>query len=236
MSKSKINPYASPAADNGRVRSHGALIRGAIVASLGGLLLGFDTVVISGATKGLQAQFSLDEYWLGFTVSIALVGTVAGALVAGKPADVFGRKRALFALAICYLISALGCGLARGWIEFLIARFIGGLAIGGASVVAPMYTAEISPPQLRGRLVAAWQLNLVFGILLCYVSNYLIARQFEPDVAWRWMFGVAAVPSILFFLLISTIPESPRWLAKVGRLKTRGVRWPSWGTPTSKRS
>ena len=196
---------------------HGAVIRGAVVAALGGFLLGFDTVVISGANDALQKVFGLNSFSLGFTVAMAMIGTIAGAVVIGKPADVFGRKKALFALAVCYFVSAIGCGLAQDWWEFLAARFVGGLAIGGASVVSPMYIAEISPPHLRGRLVTVSQLNLVVGILLCYVSNYVVAQYLEFDVAWRWMLGLAAFPSVVFFLLIFGIPESPRWLVKVGR-------------------
>jgi sugar porter (SP) family MFS transporter len=196
---------------------HGAVIRGAVVAALGGFLLGFDTVVISGANDALQKVFTLNSFSLGFTVAMAMIGTIAGAVIIGKPADVFGRKKALFALAICYFVSAVGCGLARNWWEFLAARFVGGLAIGGASVVSPMYIAEISPPHLRGRLVTVSQLNLVVGILVCYVSNYVVAQYLDFDVAWRWMLGLAAFPSAIFFLLIFGIPESPRWLVKVGR-------------------
>ena len=196
---------------------NGAVIRGAVVAALGGFLLGFDTVVISGANDALQKVFDLDSYWLGFTVAVAMIGTIVGAVVIGKPADLFGRKKALFALAICYFVSAVGCGLSRDWWEFLAARFIGGLAIGASSVVSPMYIAEISPPRLRGRLVTVSQLNLVVGILLCYVSNYVIAQCVEFDAAWRWMLALAAFPSAVFFLLILGISESPRWLVKVGR-------------------
>jgi sugar porter (SP) family MFS transporter len=196
----------------------GAVIGGAVVASLGSLLFGFDTVVISGTTDALQNVFHLDSFWLGFTVAIALIGTIVGSSIVGKPADAFGRKNVLFALAICYFVSAAGCGLAQNWWEFLVARFIGGLAIGGTSVVTPMYIAEISPPHLRGRLVMINQLNIVLGILLCCVSNYLVARYFPFEVAWRWMLGVLAFPSIILFFLIFSILESPRSLVKRGRL------------------
>ena len=188
-----------------------------MVAALGGLLFGFDTAVISGTNEALQKVFDLDSFWLGFTVAVAMIGTIVGSLAIGKPSDVFGRKNALFALAVCYFVSALGCGLARNWWEFLAARFLGGLAIGGASVVTPMYIAEISPPHLRGRLVMVNQLNIVIGVLLSYVSNYLIAQYFEFDVAWRWMLGLLALPSAIFFFLIFSIPESPRSLVKSGR-------------------
>lgn len=197
--------------------SRQTVIFGAFVAALGGLLFGFDTAVISGTTEALQKVFDLDSFGLGFTVAIALIGTIAGSLIVGKPADVFGRKTVLFVLAIGFLVSSLGCGLAHNWWEFLGSRFLGGLAIGGASVVAPMYIAEISPPHLRGRLVMVNQLNIVVGILLSYVSNYLVASSFDFEVAWRWMLGLLAVPSAAFFLLIFKIPESPRNLIRRGR-------------------
>jgi len=187
------------------------------VAALGGLLFGFDTAVISGTTGALQQVFELDEFWLGFTVAIALIGTIVGAFSAGKPGDAFGRKRVLFVLAVFYFVSALGSALASGWIEFLAFRFLGGIAVGGASVIAPMYIAEISPARMRGRLVAVNQLNIVTGILLAFFSNYVVAQLTANSVAWRWMFGVEAFPAALFFLLLFLIPFSPRWLAKKGR-------------------
>lgn len=189
----------------------------AAVAALGGLLFGFDTAVISGTTDALQAEFGLSAFWLGFTVAVALVGTIVGSSAVGAPADAFGRKNALFAIAAAYLVSAVGCALAPEWYTLLAARLLGGVAIGAASVVAPMYIAEIAPAQWRGRLVAVSQLNIVVGILISFVSNYLLARLFEPEVAWRWMLGVVAVPSLAFLLLLFTVPESPRWLARVGQ-------------------
>lgn len=188
-----------------------------IVAALGGLLFGFDTAVISGTTTALQSVFGLDEFWLGFTVAIALIGTIVGAFAVGGPADRFGRNRVLIVLAVFYFVSALGSALAGTWIGFLIYRFIGGLAVGGASVVAPMYIAEISPARLRGRLVAVNQLNIVSGILLAFFSNYVVAQVVESGAAWRWMFGVEAAPAALFFALLWVIPQSPRWLARTGR-------------------
>jgi len=188
-----------------------------IVAALGGLLFGFDTAVISGTTTALQQVFVLDEFWLGFTVAIALIGTIVGAFSVGQPADRFGRRRVLVVLAVFYFVSALGSALAGSWIPFLIFRFLGGLAVGGASVVAPMYIAEIAPAHLRGRLVAVNQLNIVSGILLAFFSNYVVAQIVAGAVAWRWMFGVEAVPAALFFVLLFFIPFSPRWLVKRGR-------------------
>jgi SP family xylose:H+ symportor-like MFS transporter len=199
------------------VKARSSVIFSTLVAALGGLLFGFDTAVISGTTEALQRVFDLDEFWLGFTVAAALIGTIVGAFSAGAPADRFGRKRVLFVLAVFYFISALGSALAQSWVPFLLYRFLGGLAVGGASVVAPMYIAEIAPAGLRGRLVAVNQLNVVSGILLAFFSNYLVAQLLSADWAWRWMFGVEAIPAGLFFVLLFFIPYSPRWLAKQGR-------------------
>jgi sugar porter (SP) family MFS transporter len=201
----------------GRAGGRGLVLRAAVVTALGGLLFGFDTAVISGTTDALQRVFGLDPFWLGFTVAVALLGTVVGSLAAGRPADAFGRKKVLFAIAVAYFVSAVGCGLAPDWWRFLLARLLGGLAVGGASVVAPLYIAEIAPPDWRGRLVALSQLNVVVGILLSFLSNYFLAAHLDFEVAWRWMLGVVALPSLAFFLLLFTTPESPRWLVRGGR-------------------
>ncbi|MEX2402328.1 MAG: sugar porter family MFS transporter [Rhodothermales bacterium] len=190
-----------------------------IVAALGGLLFGFDTAVISGTTEALEQVFDLDEFWLGFTVAVALIGTIVGAFAVGGPADKFGRRRVLLVLAVFYFVSALGSAMAQTWIPFLLFRFLGGLAVGGSSVAAPMYIAEIAPAAMRGRLVAVNQLNIVTGILLAFFSNYVVAQLIEGFVAWRWMFGVEALPAALFFILLFFIPYSPRWLVKQGRTK-----------------
>lgn len=157
--------------------ANGLVIRSAIVAALGGLLFGFDTAVISGTTGSLQRVFDLGGFGLGFTVATALIGTVIGALFAGIPADRFGRKNVLFAIGALYFVSAIGSGVASesvaGWWFFMVARFVGGLGVGAASVVAPIYTSEISPARLRGRLVGLVQFNVVLGILLAYLSNWL---------------------------------------------------------------
>jgi MFS family permease len=147
----------------------------ALVAAVGGFLFGFDTAVISGAEKAIQREFTLDTFWLGFTVAMALIGTIVGSAAMERPADSIGRKKTLYLLAILYLASSLGCALAPSWVILVVSRFVGGIAIGGASVVAPMYIAEISPSHLRGRLVAINQLNVVVGILLSFISNYLIS-------------------------------------------------------------
>ena len=193
------------------------VVRSAIVASLGGLIFGFDTAVISGTTESLKEVFHLDDAGLGWTVGIALLGTILGALIAGKPADKFGRKPTLFAIGILYVIGALGTALTSNLVAFDIFRFLGGIGVGAASVCAPIYTAEVSPPAVRGRLVGLVQFNIVFGILLAYLSNYIIVSTMSADVAWRWMFGVMALPAAIFLALLFTVPETPRWLMSVGR-------------------
>ncbi len=195
------------------------LLRSAIVAGLGGLLFGFDTAVISGTTDWLRKEFILSEFTLGFTVASALMGTIIGALVAGKPADVVGRRAVLFVLAILFFISAIGCALAWNWEMFIIFRFIGGLGVGGASVLSPLYIAEISPAKYRGRLVAIMQFNIVLGILLAYLSNYIIGSLSLGENECRWMFGVMAVPAAAFYLLLFLTPQSPRWLMAKERVE-----------------
>jgi sugar porter (SP) family MFS transporter len=208
----------SPVSDSDKTpaRVTPQLLRSAGVAALGGFLFGFDTAVISGATDALRLRFVLDSNQLGFTVASALIGTIFGSIGAGPPAERFGRGPVLRVLAVLYLITAVGCGLAWNWLSLVTFRFVGGLAIGASSVVAPMYIAEISPAAVRGRLVALSQFNVVAGILLAYFSNYLIAALVggPETAAWRWMLGIAALPSLLFFVLVLRIPESPRWLVK----------------------
>ena len=194
------------------------LVRSTVVAALGGLLFGFDTAVISGATSALSRTFDLSPRGLGLTVSIALWGTVAGALLASVPGDRFGRRDSLRGIAILYLVSALGCAFAWDWPSLVFFRFIGGLGIGGSSVLGPMYIAEIAPAKLRGRLVGLFQFNVVFGILFAYFSNYIISLK-HSGTEWRWEFGVTAVPALLFFMMLFTIPRSPRWLVKKGRIE-----------------
>jgi MFS transporter, SP family, xylose:H+ symportor len=196
---------------------HRVVIAGTLIAALGGLLFGFDTAVISGTNEALQKVFDLNSFWLGFTVAIAMIGTIIGSIGVGRPSDLFGRKTVLFVVAAGFFLSSLGCGLAGSWPQFVLARLLGGLVIGAASVVTPMYIAEISPPRLRGRLVMVNQLNIVLGVLLSYVSNYVIAQYFAFDVAWRWMLGLLALPSAAFFLLILGVPDSPRSLVRRGR-------------------
>ncbi|WP_423147074.1 sugar porter family MFS transporter [Rubrolithibacter danxiaensis] len=181
-----------------------------LVVALGGFLFGFDTAVISGAEKAIQQYWQLGVFEHGLTVSIALIGTVIGALLGSIPSDKIGRKKTLYGVAALYLLSSLGTALATHWYVFLLFRFLGGIGVGVSSVTAPIYISEISPANSRGRLVALFQFNIVLGILISYLSNYLIAQTGED--AWRMMLGVQAVPSLIFLILIRFIPESPRWL------------------------
>jgi MFS transporter, SP family, xylose:H+ symportor len=227
--------HSGPTVPASSARLTAGLVGSTVVAALGGLLFGFDTAVISGTTEWLKAGFvaqitqrlqvmvpsmsaeSLASFMLGFTVATALIGTVLGSIFVGRPADSLGRRGVLFILAVLYLISAVGCALASGWWSFTLFRFLGGLAVGGASVVSPMYIAEISPAAYRGRLVAITQFNIVLGILLAYLSNYIIGTLNLGPTECRWMFGVMALPSIAFFILLFLTPQSPRWLIARGR-------------------
>src|SRR5713226_4992468 len=208
--------YTRKPAHEGKLNS--LLIKSTVVAALGGLLFGFDTAVIAGATKALTDLFHLSPASLGLTVAIALWGTILGALFAGIPGDKYGRRDSLRGLAVLFFASAVGCALAWNWWSLVAFRFIGGLGIGGSSVLGPMYIAEIAPAKWRGRLVGLFQFNVVFGILLAYFSNYLIALLHLGATEWRWDLGVAAFPAALFFVLLFTIPRSPRWLVKKGRV------------------
>ncbi|MCF7668483.1 MAG: sugar porter family MFS transporter [Verrucomicrobia bacterium] len=194
------------------------LLCSSIIAALGGLLFGFDTAVISGTTDMLQSIYNLSSYAKGFTVASALIGTIVGAISAGKPADRYGRRTTLLVIAVLYLLSAIGCALAWDWYSLLLFRFLGGLGVGGASVISPMYIAEISPARYRGRLVAITQFNIVLGILLAFFSNFTIA-QFDLGLTeWRWMLGVEAFPAAAFFFLLFLNPLSPRWLVARNRI------------------
>ncbi|MBZ5619406.1 MAG: sugar porter family MFS transporter [Acidobacteriia bacterium] len=201
------------------MRINGYLVKSSVVAALGGLLFGFDTAVISGATGALKTIYALTPTTLGLTVAAALYGTIIGAMFGGVPGDRYGRRGSLRITAVLYLISALGCAFAFNWYAFVLARFIGGLGIGASSVLGPMYIAEIAPPRLRGRLVGFFQFNIVFGILLAYFSNYVVGTMGFGDVEWRWKLGVPALPAALFLVMLFAIPESPRWLAKRGRMR-----------------
>jgi sugar porter (SP) family MFS transporter len=200
------------------MKLNSVLLKSTGVAALGGLLFGFDTAVISGTTGALTQLYGLSSKSLGITVSIAIWGTVIGALFAGFPGEKFGRRDSLRGLAIFYFISAMGCAFAWSWPSLLVFRFIGGLGIGGSSVLGPMYIAEIAPAKSRGKLVGVFQFNVVFGILLAYFSNYVLSVLHLGDVEWRWDLGVAALPAAIFLVLLFTIPRSPRWLVKKGRI------------------
>lgn len=188
-----------------------------IVTALGGFLFGFDTAVISGAEKAIQQLWNLNAFEHGFTISIALIGTVLGAMFGGIPSDKLGRRQTLRWIAVLYLVSAVGAALAPAWVPFMVFRFLGGLGVGASSVTAPLYISEISPAKSRGRLVGLFQFNIVFGILVAYLSNYLLANVGEHS--WRLMLGVQAVPAVAFLLFLFRVPESPRWLLLHGRLE-----------------
>jgi SP family arabinose:H+ symporter-like MFS transporter len=194
------------------------LAKATAVGALGGLLFGFDTAVIAGTTHQLSTVFSLTPSSLGLTVSIALWGTVIGAMTAGVIGQKYGSRETLRVLAVFYVLSALGCALAFNWPILVVSRFLGGLGIGGSSVLGPVYIAEIAPSRWRGRLVGLFQINIVIGILLAYFSNYRIAELGLGANDWRWMFGVAAVPAALFLIMLFGIPRSPRWLATQNRI------------------
>ncbi|MGA7907216.1 MAG: sugar porter family MFS transporter [Candidatus Sulfotelmatobacter sp.] len=175
--------------------------------------------MISGTTSNLTLVYHLTPHLLGVTVSAALVGTILGAMFAGIPGDKYGRRDSLRVMAVLYLVSALGCAFAWNWDALVAFRFIGGLGIGGSSVLGPMYIAEIAPASWRGRLVGVFQFNVVAGILLAYLSNFLVGMQhFGVDAEWRWKLGVSALPAALFMALLFTIPRSPRWLVKKQRV------------------
>lgn len=185
----------------------------AIAASLAGFLFGFDTIVISGADQPIQELWEMSDLFHGtFIMSMALWGTVIGALFGGIPCDKYGRRKTLFWIGILYFVSAVGSGLAPNPYIFSLSRFIGGLGVGASSVAAPIYISEITPANNRGKLVAMYQFNIVFGILIAYLSNYWIGASFGEN-AWRWMLGVEAIPAAIYSLFVIGIPESPRWLA-----------------------
>ena len=189
-----------------------------LVIALGGFLFGFDTAVISGAEQSIQQYWGLNTVQHGLTVSIALIGTIIGALFGAIPSDRLGRKKTLYFIAFLYLVSSLGTALSVNWYAFLAFRLLGGLGVGASSVTAPIYISEISPAARRGKLVGLFQFNVVFGIVISYLSNYLIGLTGEHS--WRLMLGIQALPSALFFVLLRLLPESPRWLImKKGRVE-----------------
>lgn len=181
-----------------------------LIVALGGFLLGFDSAVISGAVRGITIYFNMTDAMLGFSVGCVVFGAMAGNLVAGPVSDRFGRKNVLIVVAALFTISATWSALATNYTEFIIARIIGGVGIGGAILIAPVYIAEIAPPKLRGSLVSFNQLNIVIGISVAYFSNYFLVNMGEES--WRWMLGVEAIPALIYFLALFTVPKSPRWL------------------------
>ncbi len=200
------------------------LIKATIVGALGGLLFGFDTAVIAGTTEQLTSIFHLTPFTLGMTVFIGLAGTVIGAMGSGVLGQRIGGREALRIMAILYTVSAIGSAFAWNWDALLVARFIGGLGIGGSSVLGPVYIAELAPAKWRGRMVGLFQINIVVGILLAYFSNYIITLLKLGAAQWRWEFGVAIIPSIVFLILLYGIPRSSRWLVTTNQtLEAREV-------------
>jgi SP family arabinose:H+ symporter-like MFS transporter len=186
-----------------------------VVAALGAVMFGFDIAIISGAGPFVQQYFALNEISLGWGVSSLIIGCMAGALFAGKAADLYGRRTTLLAIALLFALTSIATGLAHSFSVFVMARICGGFAVGAASMISPLYIAEISPFAIRGRMVALNQLGITFGILASYFINYML-RGWGVD-NWRWMFVSGALPSVVFFLLLFLVPESPRWLARSGK-------------------
>ena len=199
-----------PTPSGSQLRMRGRLLLWAITSALAGFLFGFDTVVISGAEQTIQALWGLSVGMHGIAMAAALYGTVVGSLVGAWTTDRYGRKATLLWIGVLYIVSAVGCGLAWNVHVFIVARVIGGIGIGISTVAAPLYISEIAPPAHRGRLAGMFQFNIVFGIVIAFLSNALLAGIGEN--AWRWMLGVAAFPSIIYTLMCFAIPESPRWL------------------------
>ena len=203
--------------------NHRKLFVWSITAALAGFLFGFDTIVISGAEQKIQSVWNLDSMMHGLAMSAALWGTVAGALLGGWPTERLGRRQTLIWIGALYFISAVWSGLATDPYTFMIARFIGGLGVGGATVASPLYISEISPAGLRGRLAGMFQFNIVLGVLAAFISNYLLGRYVNEEIAWRWMLGMEAFPAIAYALLCFTLPESPRWLIVHGGRRREGM-------------
>jgi sugar porter (SP) family MFS transporter len=188
----------------------------ALIIALGGFLFGYDIAMMSGTTSQLEELFRLNSFWLGFTVAIAIIGTIIGTLIIGKPAEKFGRKKSLLLLSGLFALTTLGAAFAFNWAMLLLFRFLTGILLGCISVVTPMFIAEISPAKKRGRLVLLNQLFVVISLFLAFVVNYLLAKSIGFG-SWRWMIGVEAIPAASFFLLLNLVPESPRWLVNQNR-------------------
>jgi sugar porter (SP) family MFS transporter len=210
------------------------LVKSALTGALGGLLFGFDTAVIAGATHPLVQQYGLSQGQLGFTVSIALWGTVVGAIGSGPLGQRIGSRAALRWMGVLYLLSAVGCAFAPGWSFFLVARLVGGLGIGGSSVLGPVYIAELAPAKWRGRLVGLFQINIVIGILLAYLSNAIVQHFVQTVSVWRWEFGVTILPALLFLILLLSVPHSSRWLVSQNRTDEAMIILARMGSPDSR--
>ncbi|WP_346860288.1 sugar porter family MFS transporter [uncultured Draconibacterium sp.] len=189
----------------------------AIIIALGGFLFGYDIAMMSGTTSQLETIYNLNSFWLGFTTAIAIIGTIIGTIVVGKPAEKFGRKKSLILLSALFAISTLGSAFAVNWAMLLFFRFVTGILLGCISVVTPLFIAEISPAKKRGQLVLLNQFFVVSAIFLAFAVNYLLSNIVETG-SWRWMIGVEAIPAATFFFLLSIVPESPRWLVNHGRI------------------
>lgn len=209
------------------------LAKGSLVGALGGFLFGFDTAVISGTTQQLSQVFRLSSFNLGVTVSVAVIGAVIGAMSSGELGQKIGPRQALRIMALLYLLSSLGCAFAWNWPALVVFRFLGGLGIGGSSVLGPVYIAELAPAKWRGRLVGLFQINIVVGILLAYASNYVIAIVNSGSTEWRWQLGIAAIPAGLFLTLLYTIPRSSRWLVTQSRIDEARKVLQMMGSPNS---
>ncbi|MDB6034486.1 MAG: xylE 2 [Verrucomicrobiales bacterium] len=200
----------------------GRIFYWSLTSALAGFLFGFDTVVISGAEKKIQSIWNLSDGTHGIAMAAALYGTVLGSILGGWPTDRFGRKATLLGIGVLYVLSAIGCAFAWDVTSFIVARFIGGIGIGVSTVAAPLYISEIAPPAHRGRLAGMFQFNIVFGIVVAFLSNALLNGVGEN--AWRWMLGVAAFPSIIYAVMCLGLPESPRWLLTRKGDRAEGLR------------
>jgi len=209
-------PLGSHSAPSNGANLNKALIGATLVAALGGLLFGFDTVVISGVQQQLKVLFELNGFYQGFMTSSALIGTIIGSLIAAKPGDQYGRRDSLKVAGVLYLVCAVGCAASWNFWSLIAFRFTGGIAVGASSVLGPLYLAEISPTRWRGRLVAFFQFNVVLGVLLAFLSNYLVGLMDVGAAEWRWKLGMQIIPAALFLVLLFFIPRSPRWLVLKG--------------------
>lgn len=207
----------------GRAMKRGHLILWAVTASLAGFLFGFDTIVISGAEQAFKLEWQLPNWIHGLAMGAALYGTVIGAMFGGIPAARYGRKKTLITVGFLYFVSALGSAIAPEPWTFMIARFIGGLGVGAATVASPMFISEISPANNRGKLAGMFQFNIVFGILIALVTNAVFGKWLPGDVAWRWMLGIEAIPALAYTVMTFSLPESPRWLITHANKREEGA-------------